>query len=66
MKPNKHLGSEYVPLVFDKKQIYYSTSLNELVLVSDVDKEFNRAKLEHGTEVYISNWLTDLVYIGDI
>jgi len=51
---------------FKLNQIYYNYKLDFLFLVTDVDREFNRAKLEHESEIYISNWLTDLVYIGDL
>jgi len=47
-------------------QIFYHPIHDELFLVTDVDTTYNRAKLEHGADIYISNFFPDLVYIGEL
>jgi len=51
---------------FKLNQIYYNAKLDFLFLVTDVDKEFNRARFEHGDTNYPSDWITDIVYIGTL
>ena len=51
---------------FKKNQIYYLMELDLLFLVTDVDKEFNRVKIEYETEIYTSSLFPRLVYIGDL
>ena len=52
---------------FKLNQIYYNYKLDFLFLVTDVDREFNRAKLEYERlEVYSSSWFKELIYIGDL
>jgi len=51
---------------FKLNQIWYNAKLDFLFIVTDVDKEFNRARIEHERTNYPSNWLTDLIYIGEL
>ena len=77
---NKHLGSEFIPeyyldtnslpvmkrpnVGFEVGQIYYSKKLDFLFLVIDTDND--RATFEYDKEIYPSNWLDGLVYIGEL
>jgi len=66
-KKNKHLGTKYEPIIFDVGQIYYSVPLDFLFLVTDVDRELNRAKLLYEVaEFFPSSWFKDLAYIGEL
>jgi len=51
---------------FKVNQIYYNEKLDFLFIVTDLDMELNRAMIQHDNIKYPSNWLTDLIYIGDL
>jgi len=51
---------------FKKGQIYYLERFNELVLVTDVDATFSRAKLVYDADIYISSFFPDMIYIGEL
>ena len=50
--------------MFNVGEIYYSTKLDFLFLV--IDSENSRATFEYEAEIYPSNWLDGLVYIGEL